>query len=102
MAKTVQALKISATIALAQTARTAVEGNVLPEELDGVKIATAKVRISHAIVARHDDPTYSARATERIAEIKAALGDMGTIEAWHVTAGAVPEADAEVVETAAE
>lgn len=96
--KTVQALKISATVALAQTARTAVEGTVLPEELDGVKIATAKLRVTHAIVARYDDPAYSAAATARIAEIKAALSDMGELEAWHVTAGAVPEAEAEVVE----
>lgn len=99
--KTVQALKISATLALGPTARVAVEGNVLPEELDGLKVATAKVRITHAIATKYDDPAHSVRVSHRIAAIKAALSDMGELEAWHVTAGAVPAEEAEEIEAEA-
>lgn len=96
--KTTQALKISATITLKRNALGRIEDLVLDDTaLDKIEAASAKVRVTHAIAASYDDPAYSARATERIAAIKDALAKFGEIETWHVTAGAVPVDDAEVL-----
>jgi len=97
LAKTVQALKISATVALNRGTRQGIEEDVLPAPLGPVTVATAKLRITHAIAARYDDPAYSARVTERVAAIKADLAKLGDVEAWHVTAGAVPADEAEAL-----
>jgi len=98
MAKTIQALKITALVALSLGKRQAAATALFEDSAaEGVFIAGAKLRVYHAIVARYDDPTYSVRVTERIAQIKAALAENGEIEAWNVVAGAVPIADAEVL-----
>lgn len=96
--KTIQALKISATLALHQDARVTAH-HVLFAKGEALRTvaASAKMKISHAIVARYDDPEYSARVTARIASIKAALAEKGELEDWRVVAGAVPIEDAEVL-----
>lgn len=96
--KTIQALKISATVDLKPGSMHAIETPLIGNtKAAGAAIASAKLRFVHAFAARHDDPAYQARVTERIASIKAALADIGTIATWHVTAGAVPVAEAEVL-----
>ena len=96
--KTIQALKISATLILNGGARTASHDALfMDSKAEGIGIAGAKLKLNHAIVARFDDPAHSARVTDRIAEIKAALAAKGELDDWRVTAGAVPVGDAEVL-----
>ncbi len=96
--KTVQALKINASVALNQECR----GLILPTLAEGSyaeagSISRARITFNHAIVARFDDPAYSARVTERIATIKGELLALGELENWYVVAGAAPVEDAEVL-----
>jgi len=97
LAKTVQALKLSTTIALQGDALGGIVDYIVPESVRAVKAATAKVRFTFAIASRFDDPQHQQRVSLRLADIKEELGKLGTIEAWHVTAGAVPADEAEVL-----
>lgn len=98
MAKTVQALKITALVAVAEGKRQSLTTTLFEDSpAEGVTLSVAKLRIHHAIVAKYDDPAHSARVTDRIAAIKGALSEVGAIESWNVVAGAVPVADAEVL-----
>lgn len=97
--KTVQAMKINGSVVLESGGREATHKALfVAGVLAGVGgLPKVRVTFAHAIVARYDDPAYSARVAERIAEIKAALLGMGELENWYVVAGAVPVGDAEVL-----
>jgi len=96
--KTVQALKISATVSIGTDGMANIEQALLHGGSgQAMKAASAKVRFTHAIVARYDEPAYQARVTQRIAAIKGHMDELGAIEAWHVTAGAVAVDEAEVL-----
>lgn len=97
--KTVQAMKINGSVVLENGGREATHKALFAAGVLAGVGGLSKVRITfaHAIVARYDDPDYSARVTARIAEIKAELWKLGIVENWYVVAGAVPVADAEVL-----
>lgn len=98
MAKTTQALKINASVALHLGARNEVHDAIFAGPLAGAgTISRARITFNHAIAARYDDPAYSARVTERIAAIKAGLEKLGELTDWYVVAGAVPVGEAEVL-----
>lgn len=98
MAKTTQALKINASVALHLGARNEVQEAIFKGPLAGAgTISKARITFNHAILARYDDPDYSARVTARIATIKAGLEKLGDLTDWYVVAGAVPVGEAEVL-----
>lgn len=99
--KTVQCLKITASITLSETSLQNVDAELLGEDgkaqsIRGL-ITRSRIHYSHAVVARYDDPAYQARVTEHIAKLKEQLATLGTIDTWNVTAGAVPVDEAEVL-----
>lgn len=96
MAKTVQALKVSATIDLKGDALAGIGKSVMTPS-QAVTVATGRIRITKAFAARYDDPDYQARVTKRIADLKVDLAKLGDLSAWHVNAGAVPTGEAEVI-----
>ena len=100
--KTVQAMKINAAVVLDGDECDAVHKALLTaDQLRGTgTLSKVRITFAHAIVARYDDPGYSARVTQRIAEIKAGLKALGEVENWYVVAGAVSVADAEVLPVA--
>lgn len=97
--KTVQAMKINGSVVLENGGREATHKALfVAGPLAGVGgLVKVRLTFAHAIVARYDDPDYSARVTARIAEIKVALAALGDLENWYVVAGAVPAGDAEAL-----
>jgi len=96
MAKTVQSLKIAASWTPSQATADAMMTAGFTDSLaSGVRFAGGRLALRHAIKIDFADPAQAARVSDRVAEIKEALGYSGTLHGFTTTAGAVPVGQAE-------
>lgn len=96
--KTIQALKVRAALTLSDSAKTGISKAIFAKDFRALlSLTSGKLKINYAIAARFDDPAYMARASDRIAEIKAALSSLGTLDEFAITAGSVPLGTAEIL-----
>lgn len=98
MAKTVQALKVSAS----WTPNDGPAGKMMAAALGqthaaGVRFSGGRLALKHAIKIDFADPAQASRVSARVAEIKAALAAAGELHDFRTTAGAVQTADAEIL-----
>ena len=92
--KTTQALKVSAYWTPGEETAAAMTNAVFGEDSQvfGARVAGGRTLIKCALKVDFSDPSSAARASERIAQIKAALEASGKVHKFSTQAGAAPVA----------
>jgi hypothetical protein len=99
MAKTVQAMKISASwTPRSDAARQMTEAAFGSAAAAGMKIHGGRLALRHAIKSDFTNPAFADRFSKRVAQITEHLESAGELHSITITAGAVLVADAEVLD----